>query len=150
MLFGEKLLAWRRYRGLTQTALAKETGVAQPNLAALEAGRLEPKLSTVQRLAAALRIPAGRLIDYYPPRTRWNRHRIDAFVEQAMKGESAPTSPQYRMASALRVVASGKLAAAGRPVALRGRTGERLVKQLRADLGPQLWEAVVRRLDKHL
>jgi len=148
MIFGERLLAWRRYRGLTQVALAKVTKIPQPSLAALEAGRFEPKLSTIQRLAGGLTISAGKLIDEYPPQSPWSRQRIDALVQEAVDNKAAPGRLQNPMAVALRMVAADKLSASGHRVALRGRTGERLVKQLRADLGPVLWAAITRRLDK--
>lgn len=148
MTFGDHVLAWRRAGGLTQAALAAKTGIAQPNVAALEAGRLEPKLSTIRRLAAAFQITPGTLLDRRPPQSGWNRHRIDALVRGALGPQRSTDLPSTKLVHALRVVASAKLAAAGRPVALRGRTGERLLKQLRSDLGPRLWAAVTQRLDK--
>jgi transcriptional regulator with XRE-family HTH domain len=143
-------LAWRRHLGYTQVVLAAKAGIAQPNLVGLEGNRLEPKLSTIQRLAAGLGISAGKLLDQRPPQASWNRHRIDALVREALSGAPIASGSRKHLTNALRVVASGKLAAAGHPVSLRGRNGERLIKQLRADLGPKLWEAVIRRLDKLL
>jgi len=75
---------------------------------------------------------------------------VDALVRKAIQKEAPGAGPQQGLARALRVIAAQKMAAAGHPVALRGRTGERLVKQLRADLGPALWKAVINRLDKHV
>lgn len=147
MIFGERLLSWRRHFGLTQAALAARADMPQPHMAALEAGRLEPKLSTLVRLARALGVTPGRLLDERPPRTRWSRHRIDALVRDAVSPKSSSSSS--RLSAALRVVAAPKLRAAGHKVTLNGRTGERLLKQLRAELGPDLWATVVRRLDKY-
>lgn len=45
----------RRAAGLTQSELARRTGIAQPNIAAIEAGRRTPSPTTRERLAAALR-----------------------------------------------------------------------------------------------
>lgn len=62
----------RRLRaGLTQSALAARSGVAQPNIAAYEAGRRRPSPASQERLAAALR-PL--------PREALHRHR-DAVVQ---------------------------------------------------------------------
>jgi len=149
MVFSERLLSWRRRRGLTQSSLSQKTHIPQPNIAALESGRLEPKLSTIQRLAAGLEISAGTLLDQDPPRAAWNRHQIDALVRNALSTKRVGGTPRPEV-MALRLAAAGKLAAAGRGVRAGGRTGERLIKRLRADLGPDLWAAVVRRLDKHL
>ena len=150
MVFGERLLAWRRHRGLTQKELADATGILQPNMAALEANRIEPKLSTIERLAGGLGITSGTLLDERPPQSAWSRHQIDTLVRQAIQKKSPGAGRENHLPRALRVIAAQKLAAAGRPVTSHGRTGERLVKQLRADLGPQLWEAVIRRLDKYV
>jgi transcriptional regulator with XRE-family HTH domain len=148
MTFDSHLVAWRRFRGLTQSGLAARTAIPQPNIAALEAGRLDPKLSTVRRLAQALEVSVGKLLDELPSSSGWNRHRIDALVRRAL--QPAPGRDRSRMEEALRVVAAHKLKAAGQAVRLNGRNGQRLSKQLRADLGPKLWNAVIRRLDKHL
>jgi len=151
MSFSDHLLAWRRSKGLTQAALARASRIPQPNIAAFESGRLDPKLSTLRRLAHALGISLGSLLDGRPMQPGWTRQRIDALVRSAAKGKASPgASSTQELSRALRFVAASKLAALGRPVALKGRTGERLVKQLRADLGPEVWNAVVRRLDKVL
>jgi transcriptional regulator with XRE-family HTH domain len=148
MTFGERLLTWRRFRNLTQAALSLKTGIPQPNIAALEGNRSDPKLSTMERLARALGISIAALLEARPPRPGWSRHRIDALVREAV--EPAKGKRRSPWARALRVLASEKLAAAGRPVSVGGRTGERLVRQLRADLGPAVWSSVLRRLEKHL
>jgi transcriptional regulator with XRE-family HTH domain len=150
MSFGENLLAWPRHLGYTQVVLAAKAGIAQPNLVGLEGNRLEPKLSTIQRLAASLGISAGKLLDQRPPQASWNRHRIDALVREAVTAKTSTSKRRKWAAEALRIIASGKLGAAGHRVTLNGRTGERLIKQLQADLGPRIWKEVVRRLDKHI
>lgn len=45
----------RRAAGLTQSELARRTGIAQPNIAAIEAGRRTPSPATRERIDAALR-----------------------------------------------------------------------------------------------
>ena len=62
-VFHQRLKAVRRARGLTQKALAAKVDVTRAYLARLEMGRHDPPLSTVRRLAAALRVRAGRLLD---------------------------------------------------------------------------------------
>ena len=131
---------------MTQTALAQAARIPQPNIAALEAGRLDPQLSTLRRLAAGLGISPGKLLDERPSRGAWSRHRIDALVRRAVGAPSK--SADDPMARRLRLVAAPKLAAAGRSVTRRHHTGERLARQLRAELGPDLWQAIVRRLEK--
>ena len=135
---------------MTQQGLSAKTGIPQPNLAALEAGRLDPKLSTLRRIAVALELSPGKLVDERPPSSGWNRHRIDALVRSAATLGRRGRRGRGRWGEGLRIVAASRLAAAGQSVSLRGRTGERLIKQLQADLGPRAWAAVVRRLDKLL
>jgi len=147
MLFGENLLAWRRSHHMTQSDLAQAARIAQPSISALEAGHLDPQLSTLRRLSEALHITVGQLVEKAPPRKSWTRHRIEALIRRAMDGKGGLSADS--VAHRLRIVASPKLAAVGRPVSLHGRTGKHLVKRLRAELGPEVWKTVVRRLDKH-
>lgn len=49
-----QLIALREQRGWSQRDLADRAGMKQPQLARLETGQVEPRLDTLQRLAAAL------------------------------------------------------------------------------------------------
>jgi transcriptional regulator with XRE-family HTH domain len=60
---------------LTQAALAQAGGTSQPTVAAYEAGRKSPTLSTVQRLARALGLEAA--VTYHPPMTREERRSLE-------------------------------------------------------------------------
>lgn len=55
--FGLALREAREAADLTQTALAARIGTTQPAVARLEAGIVDPKLSTLQRLAEVLGSP---------------------------------------------------------------------------------------------
>jgi transcriptional regulator with XRE-family HTH domain len=50
----EALVRRRQRLGLTQTAVAARMGTSQSAVARLEAGRSDPRLSTLERYAAAL------------------------------------------------------------------------------------------------
>ncbi len=58
----------RSTAGMTQAQLAKAAGTSQPTVAAYEAGRKSPTLSTLERLARAAGLEA--LVVYHPPMTR--------------------------------------------------------------------------------
>jgi transcriptional regulator with XRE-family HTH domain len=58
-----KLKALRERRGLTQEQLAEKSGVSRTYLARLETGRQDPTLSTLEKLAKALGVKAGRLLE---------------------------------------------------------------------------------------
>ena len=54
----------RRQRDLTQESLARRVGIAQPTLSQIESGaRVNPSLAIVKRLARALGVPVGELLE---------------------------------------------------------------------------------------
>ena len=59
---GEAIRAGRTARGESMRALAARAGISQPMLSKLENGQLLPSLTTVYALAAALEIPASRML----------------------------------------------------------------------------------------
>ena len=65
--FHQTVWSWRLHRGLTQAALAKQTGVTRPNLSAIEQGKREVSLKTLRALAAGLGVRPGILADGIPP-----------------------------------------------------------------------------------
>ena len=63
MIAGESpLRVWRDLRGLTQSALARTSGVNRVQIADIEAGRKNGSLETVRKLAAALGIGLDDLV----------------------------------------------------------------------------------------
>lgn len=62
----EQVREWREVRGLTQRALAEQSGVGQVLVARLELGQTDPRLSTLRRLADALSVTVGELVDCAP------------------------------------------------------------------------------------
>lgn len=154
--FGHHLLAWRRARGLTQKALAREAGLPQPNLCAMECDRQDPTLSTLRRLAAALGIRPGELVDHLPSSPTLDRQAIDRVVRRALSGKPLPAaskklaSREMAIAGALRRIVKERLAAAGKGSGPRRGAGERTLRQLKAELGESTWQAVLERMEKFL
>ena len=64
-----RLKEWRERRGLSVRKLAARSGVHFVSIAKLEAGRLDPQLSTVLKLSAALGISLTQLVGA-PPKQR--------------------------------------------------------------------------------
>ncbi len=60
---GMKIQRLREKRGMTQEALAAKAGVSRGFLARLETGRHDPSLTTVGKLAKALKVKLGELLD---------------------------------------------------------------------------------------
>jgi transcriptional regulator with XRE-family HTH domain len=60
---GSNLRAARKKRKWTQEDLAERSGVHAGEISRMEAGKRDPQVSTVEKLAAALEIPPGQLLE---------------------------------------------------------------------------------------
>ncbi len=61
--FGHRLRTLREAKGLTQAEVAKRAGLHRVYITMLEAGtKGNPSLTTIQRLARALRLPVVKLL----------------------------------------------------------------------------------------
>ena len=61
---GDSLIkAWREYFGMTQEVLAQKAGIKQPALARLEKPGATPRQSTLKKLADAMGISLGQLVE---------------------------------------------------------------------------------------
>jgi transcriptional regulator with XRE-family HTH domain len=58
-----RLKKLREDRGWTQEELAEKAGVSRAYLARLEIGRHDPPLSTLEKLAKALKVKVGKLLE---------------------------------------------------------------------------------------
>ena len=59
---GTNLLAARKRLGLTQEQVAERSGVHATEVSRIEAGKRDPKVSTLLRLAKAVEVPPGQLL----------------------------------------------------------------------------------------
>ena len=59
---GEQIRKLRKANGMTQAQLAHAAGILRPNLTRIEAGRHRPTLETLEKVAAALKVPVADLI----------------------------------------------------------------------------------------
>jgi transcriptional regulator with XRE-family HTH domain len=60
---GSNLRAARKKLGLTQEQVAERSGVHSTEVSRIEAGKRDPQVSTLRKLAAALEVPPGELLD---------------------------------------------------------------------------------------
>lgn len=58
-----KLVMLRQDKGLSQRALAKLSNVTNVTIARIESGVYDPRLSTLRRLAQALKVRVADLVD---------------------------------------------------------------------------------------
>jgi transcriptional regulator with XRE-family HTH domain len=61
--FGANLRAARERLGLTQEQVAQRSGVHATEVSRIEAGKRDPQVSTVRRLARAVKVKPGQLLD---------------------------------------------------------------------------------------
>lgn len=60
---GKNLRAARKNLGLTQEEVAERSGVQAGEVSRIEAGKRDPKVTTLEKLAAAVEQAPGRLLD---------------------------------------------------------------------------------------
>ena len=60
---GSNLRAARKKRRWTQEELSERSGVQAGEISRMEAGKRDPQVSTVEKLAAALEVPPGQLLE---------------------------------------------------------------------------------------
>lgn len=60
---GEKIRAERERQGISQNQLAKDAGISQSGLSAIENTTKNPSIQTIVAIATALRLPLSRLVD---------------------------------------------------------------------------------------
>jgi transcriptional regulator with XRE-family HTH domain len=58
-----RLKAFRIEQGLSQATLAKKAEISREYIARLETGKQDPSLSTLVKLAKALKVKVGELLD---------------------------------------------------------------------------------------
>jgi transcriptional regulator with XRE-family HTH domain len=59
----KRLREWRAKRKMSQRELAERSGVSREYIARIELGQHDPTVSTLEKLAEALRVKVSRLLD---------------------------------------------------------------------------------------
>src|SRR5687767_2059928 len=85
MTFGAQLLAWRRHRRLTQSELGSNAGIPRPYLSRLELDKADPSLSLVRRLAVALDLGVGELIERPTSQQQFTNDELDRVARGALR-----------------------------------------------------------------
>jgi transcriptional regulator with XRE-family HTH domain len=60
---GDNVRKLRQDRGLSQEAFADEAGLHRTYISDIERGARNPTITVVEKLAKALKVPAGQLLD---------------------------------------------------------------------------------------
>lgn len=83
------MAAARAAAGMSQEALAWETGLHRTAVSLLEHGLREPRLETLVRLGRALRVSPGEMLDWYAPPEEFNTRRLGARRKRGGRGTEA-------------------------------------------------------------
>ncbi len=148
-LIGERLGGWRRVRGLTQAALASRAGLPQAAVSLTERGLRDVSLRTVFRLAAALKITPGTLLDVDPARTTLTRHDLDAIARAVAEGTRDLPPAQRRLADACAAAMRPTLEACGLRGAVRARRrGRAAILAAIQRCGREQFDMLLERVDR--
>ncbi|WP_082554488.1 helix-turn-helix domain-containing protein [Aeromicrobium sp. Root495] len=80
----ERLVACRKARGWTQQDLADRSGVHRVSILKAEAGRIDLRATSLQRLATALGVDVGDLFPRLPS--------LDEAADRGRRGHATPTA----------------------------------------------------------
>lgn len=154
---GETIQLWRGHKRLTQAVLADRAGISRPNLSAIEQGARDMTIQTLRRIAGALEITPGTLVDGLgptqpTPKEHYDRFAIDRIARLAA-GQSIKASAQERkLAMSLASLMKSKVNYSNvKPERLRSvRAENRTLLNLKSVLGQGLLDHLIRRVEKNL
>jgi len=147
---GVRLGGWRRARNLTQAALAARAGLPQAAISIIEHGNRDISLRTVYRLAAALDITPGTLLDKDPPLPTMSRHDVDAIARAIVTGKRDIPPAQRRLADACAAAMRPTLEACGVPGRTRARRrGPSSTRAAEQRYGKEAIRNLLQRVDRH-
>lgn len=156
MAIEQFLIAWRVHRGFSQAELAEAAGLTRAYVSRVESGRADPSLSVLMKLASALKVSVGTLLEELPKTPEPTSDELDTLA----RGVYHPGQAGVRNHPHIRTLArlfQDRRAALGlyRPRkgscsrSQRQGAGHQSVRKLRAALGEKTWAALLRRIDKH-
>ena len=154
---GQNVYLYRIVLGQTQVELARKSGIPRPNLSDIEKGKRDATLTTVHKIAQALQVSAGDLVDGKPPSLLENtgsRSFLEKVAEAIATGDfHSLTKMQKTAASFLSGQVQERIMAAGHRPTVRHRSSRRIERDwivLKTLLPQGTINALLQRLDKHL
>ena len=154
---GQTIQYWRTYKRITQGELARLSGVSRPNLSAIEQGGRDLTLGTLRRIASALSVSPGALIDGVGPKPVYapistNRHSIDRVARLAAGEQLRATPKERKVAAALSFIMKSKTGWKGIKKVRRrtARSENETLSQLKTEMGTELFNHLLHRVEKNL
>ncbi len=62
--FGERLTKIRKSKGYSQDRLCNEAGFSRGTVSKIEAGKVDPQLTTLARIAETIGVPLKKILDF--------------------------------------------------------------------------------------
>lgn len=158
--FGDNLYLWRLFRNMSQKDLAIASGVPRPNISTIENSKREPSLSSIRRLARAIRVNAGDLINGVPPKyfggdKPVSRISLERIVYLIIGEKSTGiTSDERELGKTFSNIVKNKLNAVSRVykrIPERDRSYENKNSLiLKASFGSNMFNNILSRIDKNI
>jgi len=148
-------MAWRRHRGLTQAGLAELASLSRPHLSKLEKGKADPALSCLRRLALALDIRVGQLVEDFPEQAALTREQLDRLARGALR-PGTRDAHTHKGTRVLALLNRERRKALGLYVPKKEASSKSTphasavnsARWLRASLGEKQWKAILQRIEK--
>lgn len=154
---GQTILLWRHHRKLTQLDLAVRTGLSRPNLSAIEQGSRDVTVQTLRRIAEALGVRPGQLVDGEGPEPVYtvntsDRQAMDRIARLAAGQRQRASAQEKKTALALSFLMKSKTRWKGLKRTGRGtaRAESQMLQRLKSELGAETLAHLIRRVDKVL
>ncbi|MDU4724860.1 helix-turn-helix transcriptional regulator [Clostridium sp.] len=82
MKIGSNIKLYRKQKGLTQKQLAEKIGTTDSAITRYESDSREPSIETITKIAAALEVPVGKLIEYNTFNlTDSDAEKVDTYID---------------------------------------------------------------------
>jgi transcriptional regulator with XRE-family HTH domain len=154
MSIAKQIMRWRRSRGHTQAQLADAAGLTRAYISRLESGHADPSMSSVTRIAEALGLGLGQLLEGQPEQTPLDRDALDGLARAALwpGSKEALKHPETRILSQLvrerRQIMGLRTDRTHNYSVAPPAPGHHAARWLRVALGETQWTALMDRIDK--
>ncbi|HXV18715.1 MAG TPA: helix-turn-helix transcriptional regulator [Candidatus Omnitrophota bacterium] len=155
---GQTIYLWRIQKGLTQSDLALGSGVSRPNLSAIEQGARDLTVQTLRRIASALDVKPGDLVDGVLPKAVPQPRALDRFsmdrVARLTAGQRV-RAPRHEKKLALKLLSlmksKSRLFTDTKRRRVRSvREENRILEELKPELGADVLSHLIKRVEKLL
>jgi transcriptional regulator with XRE-family HTH domain len=153
---GRTIRFWRMKNGLTQAAVARQSGVSRPNLSAIEQGARDLTVQTLRRIASTLGVTPGALVDgvsHEPmkPPVKLDRYSLDRIARIAAGQSLKASDAQKRIARDLASIMKSKTRNLSQKKKVNNiRSEDSAILRLKTEMGPAVFQHLIRRVEKNL